>query len=74
MWSVVRVCVCACARVYACVNSWSRAHLDVALVDERVDQLERALPDGRVVVLQAVDDGVAVALHGLRVGASIVSV
>ena len=38
--------------------------LDVGRVDELVDQLERALADRDVGVLEAVDDRRAVALHG----------
>mmetsp|Transcript_51936 Transcript_51936/g.103362 ORF Transcript_51936/g.103362 Transcript_51936/m.103362 type:complete len:308 (-) Transcript_51936:372-1295(-) len=42
-------------------------HLDVGLVDQRVDQFQRALANGRIIVLQAVDYRVAVALDGLGV-------
>mmetsp|Transcript_115450 Transcript_115450/g.331356 ORF Transcript_115450/g.331356 Transcript_115450/m.331356 type:complete len:464 (+) Transcript_115450:494-1885(+) len=41
--------------------------LDVLLVDERVGHIERPPPDRDVRVLEAVDDGGAVALHSLHV-------
>ncbi|KAL7553138.1 LOW QUALITY PROTEIN: hypothetical protein ACHAWF_016403 [Thalassiosira exigua] len=50
------------------VEQLGREGLDVGLVDEVVDELEGALADGDVGVLEAVDDGGPVALEGRRGG------
>ena len=41
--------------------------LDVVLVDQRVHELKRGSSNGDVAVLDALDDGVPVPLHSLRV-------
>mmetsp|Transcript_32652 Transcript_32652/g.79220 ORF Transcript_32652/g.79220 Transcript_32652/m.79220 type:complete len:285 (-) Transcript_32652:595-1449(-) len=41
--------------------------LHIRLIDESVDKLKRTLTDGRVVVLEAVDDRISMPLHRLRV-------